>query len=129
MGQSNLGRAICKAACLGLAAGLLAASNPARAAGGSALKLSGGYRVDIAGTLSGGLAKRGRVLDDLQIFGDLDLERAVGWKNATAHFQLLDNSGGRPNEDTGSLQGVDNIEVARQRARLFEAWVEQGLGE
>ena len=130
MGQSNLGRAINKAAVgLGLAAGLLTASNPAWAEGGSALKLSGAYRADIAGTLSGGLAKRGRVLDDLQIFGDLDLERAVGWKNATAHFQLLDNSGGRPNEDTGSLQGVDNIEVARQRARLFEAWVEQSFGE
>ena len=57
MGQSNLGRAINKAAVgLGLAAGLLTASNPAWAEGGSALKLSGAYRADIAGTLSGGLA-------------------------------------------------------------------------
>ena len=94
-----------------------------------ALKLSGAYTVDIAGTVSGGLAKRGRVLDDLQVFGDLDLDKAVGWKGASAHVELLNNSGGMPNEDAGTLQGVDNIEVARHRARLFEAWVEQGFGE
>jgi porin len=94
-----------------------------------AFKLSGNYTADIAGTVSGGLAKRGRVLDDLQLFGDLDLDKAVGWKGATAHFELLNNSGAMPNDDAGTLQGVDNIEVARQRARLFEAWVEQGFGD
>jgi porin len=95
----------------------------------SPLKLSGGYKADLAATVSGGLAKRGRVLDDLQVFGDLDLDKAVGWKGATAHFQLLNNSGAMPNDDAGTLQGVDNIEVTRQRARLFEAWVEQGFGD
>jgi len=100
-----------------------------RAGDDSALKLNGNYRVDVAGTVSGGLAKRGRLLDDLQIFGDLDLEKAVGWKGAAAHVQLLNNSGARPNDDVGALQGVDNIEVSRQRARLFEAWVEQGFGD
>jgi porin len=69
------------------------------------------------------------VLDDLQVFGDLDLDKAVGWKGATAHFQLLNNSGAMPNDDAGTLQGVDNIEVGRQRARVFEAWVEQGFGD
>lgn len=110
-----------------VAAALLATH--AHAEDGPALKLSGSYKADLAGTVSGGLAKRGRVLDDLQIFGDLDLEKAVGWKGATAHFQLLNNSGAAPNDDAGTLQGVDNIEVARQRGRLFEAWVEQGFGD
>jgi porin len=93
------------------------------------LKLSGSYRADLAGTVSGGVAKRGRVLDDLQLFGDLDLDKAVGWKGASAHVELLNNSGAMPNDDAGTLQGVDNIEVSRQRARLFEAWVEQGFGD
>ena len=110
-----------------IAAGCLVA--PGARAGDRAFKLSGSYRADIAGTVSGGLAKRGRVLDDLQLFGDLDLDKAIGWKGASAHFELLNNSGAMPNEDAGALQGVDNIEVARQRARLFEAWVEQGFGE
>lgn len=110
-----------------IAAGCLAAHG-ARAED-KAFKLSGNYTADVAGTVSGGLAKRGRVLDDLQVFGDLDLGKAIGWKGATAHVELLNNSGAMPNDDAGTLQGVDNIEVTRQRARLFEAWVEQGFGD
>lgn len=110
-----------------LAAGCFAFSEAQ--AGDRAFKLSGAYTADLAATVSGGLAKRGRVLDNLQVFGDLDLDKAVGWTGARAHFQVLNNSGGTPNDDAGTLQGVDNIEVARQRARLFEAWVEQGMGD
>lgn len=110
-----------------IAAALLAVD--AHAGEGSPLILSGSYKADLAATVSGGLAKRGRVLDNLQVFADLDLDKAVGWRGATAHVQLLNNSGAMPNEDTGTLQGVDNIEVSRQRARLFEAWVEQGFGD
>jgi porin len=110
-----------------IAAGCLAAHG-ARAEE-AAFKLSGSYTADVVGTVSGGLAKRGRVLDDLQVFGDLDLGKAVGWRGATAHFEVLNNSGAMPNDDAGTLQGVDNIEVTRQRLRLFEAWVEQGFGD
>lgn len=126
MRQSNTNRAA--VAAFLIAAGCLAAHG-ARAEEAPAFKLSGNYTADIAGTVSGGLAKRGRVLDDLQLFGDINLDKAVGWKGATAHFELLNNSGAMPNDDAGTLQGVDNIEVTRQRARLFEAWVEQGFGD
>lgn len=94
-----------------------------------ALNLGVSYTADVTGTVSGGLAKRGRVLDDLQISADLDLDQAIGWKGASAHVLLLNNSGATPNDDAGTLQGVDNIEVSRQRTRLFEAWVEQGFGD
>ncbi|MBK8545802.1 MAG: carbohydrate porin [Caulobacteraceae bacterium] len=33
-----------------------------------------------------------------------------------------------PNDDIGTLQGVDNIEVERHRARLYEFWIETQLG-
>ncbi|WP_454761861.1 carbohydrate porin [Caulobacter segnis] len=108
-----------------IAAALMAADAYAE----PALKLGGSYTADVTGTVSGGLAKRGRVLDDFQISADLDLDKAFGWKGATAHVLLLNNSGAVPNDDAGTLQGVDNIEVSRQRARLFEAWVEQGFGD
>lgn len=108
---------------------LTLAAAPASAEPGSALTLGVGYTADVTGTISGGLAKRGRVLDDLQIAADLDLDKAFGWKGATVHMLLLNNSGATPNDDAGTLQGVDNIEVTRQRARLFEAWVEQGFGD
>lgn len=116
------------AACLGLAGAVLATS-VAAAEGDPAIQLSLAYKADVAATLSGGLAKRGRVLDNLQVFADVDLDESIGWKGATAHFQLLNNSGATPNDDVGSLQGVDNIEVSRHRLRLFEAWVEQGFGD
>ncbi|USQ96115.1 carbohydrate porin [Caulobacter sp. RL271] len=110
-----------------IAAGLLAAR--AHAEDAPALQLGVSYTADVTGAVSGGLAKRGRVLDDLQVAADLDLDKAVGWKGATVHVLLLNNSGAAPNDDAGTLQGVDNIEVTRQRARLFEAWVEQGFGD
>jgi porin len=114
-----------------IAATMTAAATPAFAGeeAASAVTLVGGYTADVAGVVSGGLAKRGRVLDDLQIGADVDLEQAVGWKGAKAHVMLLNNSGAMPNDDAGTLQGVDNIEVTRQRARLFEAWVEQSFGD
>ncbi|UAL10559.1 carbohydrate porin [Caulobacter segnis] len=110
-----------------IAAGLLATR--AHAGESSALQLGVSYTADVTGTVSGGLAKRGRMLDDLQVSADLDLDKAVGWKGATVHVLLLNNSGATPNDDAGTLQGVDNIEVTRQRGRLFEAWVEQGFGD
>jgi porin len=117
-----------RVACAGFAGAVLATS-AAAAEGDPAIQLSLAYKVDVAATLSGGLAKRGRVLDNLQVFADVDLDRAVGWTGATAHIQLLNNSGATPNDDVGSLQGVDNIEVSRHRLRLFEAWIEQGFGD
>ena len=114
-----------------IAATLAVGAGPAWAGESSTspVTFSGGYTVDVAGVVSGGLAKRGRVLDDLQLGADIDLDKAVGWKGARAHVLLLNNSGAMPNDDAGTLQGVDNIEVTRQRARLFEAWVEKGFGD
>jgi porin len=92
-----------------------------------ALDLSVSYSADVTGVVSGGIAKRGRLLDNLEIGADLDLDKAMGWKGATAHALVLNNSGGMPNEDAGTAQGIDNIEVSRQRLRLFEAWIQQSF--
>ncbi len=102
-----------------------AAPTMAQDAKEKALNISFNYTADVMGNVGGGLAKRGRFLDDLQIGADLDLDRAFGWRGATAHALILNNSGGAPNEDAGTAQGVDNIEVSRQRTRLYEAWIEQ----
>lgn len=86
------------------------------------------YSADLMGVVDGGLAQRGRLLDNLDLVADLDLERAAGWRGASAHFDVLNNSGSMPNDAAGTLQGIDNIEVPSQRLRLFEAWVEQAWG-
>lgn len=82
------------------------------------------YTADVAGTVHGGTAHAGRALDNLDVIVDGDLEKLIGWRGATVHGYLLNNSGGAPNDLAGTLQGIDNIEVARPRARLYELWVQ-----
>lgn len=108
---------------LGLA--LAGAASPAMA--GDALTLKLDYVADVAGVVRGGTTHKARVLDNLKLSADLDLESAMGWSGATLHVSALNNSGATPNDDAGTLQGVNNIEVSQQRARLFEAFVEQSF--
>lgn len=68
-------------------------------------------------------------LDNLNITADADLDGLVGWQGGAFHVHVLNNFGGMPNNAAGTLQGIDNIEVPTQRLRLFEAWLEQGIGE
>jgi len=82
------------------------------------------YTADVAGTVRGGAAHAGRALDNLDVIVDGDLGKLVGWRGATVHGYLLNNSGGMPNDLAGTLQGVDNIEVGRPRARLYELWLQ-----
>lgn len=99
----------------------------ARAEG--ALTLSLDYKADLTGVVSGGLQRGGKVLDNLTLAADLDLDRAMGWRGGALHLELLSNSGGTPGVLAGALQGVDNIEVGRPSAKLFQAYVEQAIGE
>jgi porin len=85
------------------------------------------YTADVAGTVRGGATHAGRALDNLDVIVDGDLEKLVGWRGATVHGYLLNNSGGAPNDLAGTLQGVDNIEVGRPRARLYELWLQAGF--
>ena len=87
------------------------------------------YKGDVMGVASGGVAHGVRFLDNIDVVADADLEAAFHWKRATAHFSLLNNLGGRPNDLAGSIQGIDNIEVSEGRLKVYEAWLEQGLGE
>ncbi len=68
------------------------------------------------------------LLDNLDVVADLDLDALLGWSGGQAHVHVLNDLGGVPNDRAATLQGVNNIEVASQRLRLFEAWVEQQLG-
>ncbi|MDO9609241.1 MAG: carbohydrate porin [Brevundimonas sp.] len=90
--------------------------------------LSAEYTADVSGVVSGGAKRAGRYLDNLSVELDGDLEQAWGWRRARLHLSGLYNGGGEPNALAGTLQGVDNIEVGAQGARLFEAWIEQDLG-
>lgn len=87
------------------------------------------YKADVMGPVAGDGPKAGRFLDNLDVKADLDLSKAAGWTGATLHGHVLNNSGGRPNDLAGTLQGVDNIEVSRARTRLYELWLEQAFAD
>lgn len=87
------------------------------------------YTADLSGAAGSGARHAGKYLDNLDIIGDADLERTIGWKGATGHIYVLNNSGGAPNDLAGTLQGVDNIEVATPRLRLFELWLDQSFAD
>lgn len=85
--------------------------------------------IDVVSVMRGGDRDRAYVLDDTDLTADADLAKLVGWQGGSAHVHVMNTMGGRPNEAAGTLQGIDNIEAARPRLRLFEAWAEQRLGE
>lgn len=113
-----------------LAAIIVATAAPASAAeaDGAPFQLGASYIVDAVG-VDAGRSGRGRyLLDNLNITADADMEKIAGWHGGVAHLHILNNFGGRPNNRAQTLQGIDNIEVGSHRLRLFEAWIEQGIG-
>ncbi|HVJ03572.1 MAG TPA: carbohydrate porin [Sphingomonas sp.] len=83
--------------------------------------LTAAYTMDVVGVAAEGEDKV-FWLDNLDLVAELPLTSTT-----RAHADVLVNLGGKPNDRAGTLQGVDNIEVASHRVRLFEAWIEQQL--
>ncbi len=67
------------------------------------------------------------LLDNLDLTIDAALEGLFGWRGATAHVHVLNNSGAQPNLSAKTLQGIDNIEPPTHHVRLYEAWLEQAF--
>lgn len=110
-----------------LGALLASAPCPALAQDAPPIDLSADLTVDTVTLLRGGSDHRARVLTNLDVIADADLDQLIGWNGTRAHVHVIDNRGGRPNDAAGTLQGVDNIEVPASGTRLFEAWVEHDL--
>jgi len=87
------------------------------------------YTVDLIGVAGGGTGRGGRVLGNLNINLDADLEAALGWKGASLHASALLDHGGQPNRLAGTAQGIDNFEVTEHVAKLYEAWFEQSFAD
>lgn len=101
---------------------------PAAAQTSEIVSVGAHYVVDVLGVVHGGSQRGVRVLDDLDLTLDMDLDRAWSWTGVTAHVDVLRNHGARPNDLAGSIQGIDNIEVNRRGVRLYEAWIERQAG-
>lgn len=105
---------------------MLSAPVQAQQAEPGALGVDVVYKGDVVGVAAGD-ARGVRYLDNVDLLASLDLDRAVGWRGGTAFASLLSNLGGRPNDIAGTLQGVNNIEVAGADLLLYQAWVQQNF--
>lgn len=88
-----------------------------------------GYMADVLSVVDGGIERGTRYLDNLHISTEVDLERALGWDGATANVQLLYNNGRSISELAGDTQAISNIEAEVRAVRLYEAWIDQRMGE
>ncbi len=101
------------------------AQEPDASAKESPFSLALNYKADWVGVLSGGKTRRGYVLDQLDLTLDADLDRWLGLNGMTFHLDIQNTSGGAPNDNAGTLQGIDNIETSLGHTRLYEAWLEK----
>lgn len=108
-----------------LALGLMTGLGVAHAEEADAIDWGFVYKGDVAGVVSGARSRAGRYLDNVELSADISLERLVGWNGAQIYAHGLSNSGGAPNDLAETLQGVDNIEVERPRAKLYQLWFAQ----
>lgn len=86
------------------------------------------YKADVFSNLSGGIKTGTRYLDNLDVVFGLDGEKIVGVPGLSANIHVLNNNGRAFDAElVGSAQGVDNIEVPRATAKLFQAWLQQEM--
>ncbi|PTQ13582.1 carbohydrate porin [Sphingomonas oleivorans] len=88
-----------------------------------------GYAADIWSVAHGGLDRRTRYLDNLDLTISADLERLGGPSGTRLFAYMLYNNGVRFSDGgVGDAQVVSNIETGVRALRLYEAWVEHETG-
>lgn len=81
---------------------------------------------DFVQNMGGGLKRDFGQLGDLELITTFDLEKLASWEGGSAGIFLMGNYGDNPSSFVGDLQYTSNIQ-ARDRFRLYEAWIKQSL--
>lgn len=86
------------------------------------------YKGDVWRNMSGGIKRGNSYMDNLDVKFELDGEKLFGIRGNKSLVYFMNNNGGKTNaRQVGSVQGIDNIEVAKNTPRLYEAWTEQSF--
>lgn len=96
---------------------------------GQAFNLDLLYKADLVAVSADGGVRGARFLVNVDLMASLDLDRTAGWRGGSAFVGVLSNAGARPNALAGTLQGVNNIEVASPDLLLYQAWVQQRFAD
>src|SRR3546814_13773466 len=81
------------------------------------------------GNVVGGRRRGARYLDNLDLVLEADLEQIAGWTGAQLHVYGLYNNGRSISDLAGDVQAVSNIETGVRALRLYEAWIDQKIGD
>src|SRR3546814_5968555 len=81
------------------------------------------------GKVAGGRRPGARYLDNLDLVLEADLEQIAGWTGAQLHVYGLYNNGRSISDLAGDVQAVSNIETGVRALRLYEAWIDQKIGD
>jgi len=96
----------------------------------SGLILEAAYTSEIWRNVSGGIESGGVYLDNLDVTLELALESLWNIEDTRAFVYGLYNNGQElSGARTGDLKVISNIETGVEAARLYEAWIETGIGE
>ena len=87
------------------------------------------YTADVMANTVGGARRGARYLDNLDVVIGADLDALVGWRGASIGLYGLYNNGRSICALVGDAQGVSNIETGLAAVRLYEAWIDQKIGD
>ena len=86
------------------------------------------HKSDVLSNVSGGIDHGTAWLGHTEISFGLNLDKLLGWADATALVTYHSNLGSKFNRNYISrLMGVDNIEVATNTAQFYQAWVQKNF--
>lgn len=90
------------------------------------ITLTGEYIVDAVAVAQGNETGI-RYVDLASLTAEIDLDAAAGWRGARLVAQGIAGTGQQPNDLAGTLQGINNDEVPRNRVKLYQFYLAQRL--
>ena len=86
------------------------------------------HKSDVLSNVSGGLKRGTAWLGHTEIRATFDLDKLLGFSEATANFVYQSDLGSKFNTHyVGAFMGVDNIEVGTNTAQFYEAWLQKNF--
>jgi porin len=95
----------------------------------SGLSIEAEYTGEMVMAHKGAADGQSYYLENVNVTLNWDLEKAFGISGTAFYMNVLGNSGDRPNDAVGTLEGVSNIEVADGRLKIYEFAFEKHFGD
>jgi porin len=85
------------------------------------------YTGEVMSNVSGGVKRKTRYLDNLDIVLEADLEAMLGWRGAEMQVYGIYNNGASISGAVGDAHTVSNIETGTRAFKLYQAWIDQTI--